>query len=53
VTAKDELGALAVLLILAAMLYLATWFFEGPPAQQDSLAVPIERAASPPGRMQS
>ena len=52
-TAKDELWVLALLLILAAMLYLATWFIEGLPAQQDSLVALIERAVPPPGWVQS
>jgi hypothetical protein len=34
-TAKDELWALALLLILAALLYLATWFAEGTPFSQE------------------
>jgi hypothetical protein len=34
-TAKDELWVLALLLTLAAMLYLATWFIEGRPFPQE------------------
>ena len=42
-TAKDELWVLALLLILAAMLYLATWFIDGPPGSRDGPAVaPVE-----------
>ncbi len=42
-TAKDELWVLALLLALAAMLYLATWFIDGPPGFRESPAVaPVE-----------
>ncbi len=37
-TTKDELWALALLLTLAAMLYLATWFIEGRPRPQEEPA---------------
>jgi hypothetical protein len=30
-TTRDEVWALALLLTLATVLYLATWFIEGPP----------------------
>jgi hypothetical protein len=42
-TAKDELRALALLLVLAAMLYLATWFIDGPPSsREDQATAPAE-----------
>jgi hypothetical protein len=45
-TARDEVWALALLLTLAAMLYLATWSIEGPPVPQaDPDTVPIEVAS--------
>ncbi len=46
VTAKDELWILALLLALAAMLYLATWFIDGPPDFREGPAVvPVETAS--------
>ena len=42
-TTKNEVWALALLLTLATVLYLATWFIEGPPVlQQDPVAVSVE-----------
>jgi hypothetical protein len=37
-TSKDELLALALLLTMAAMLYLAVWFIEGKPFSQEEPA---------------
>jgi hypothetical protein len=37
-TARDELLALALLLALAALLYLAVWFIEGRPFSQNEPA---------------
>ena len=37
-TARDELLALALLLTLAALLYLVTWLIEGRPLFQEELA---------------
>jgi hypothetical protein len=38
-TARDELLALALLLTLAALLYLVTWLIEGRPLFQEEPAV--------------
>jgi hypothetical protein len=38
VTAKDELWVLTLLLTLAAMLYLATWFIDGRPGSREGPA---------------
>jgi hypothetical protein len=47
-TARDELWALALLLSLAAILYLTTWFIDGPPgSREDPAFTPIEIAAHP------
>jgi hypothetical protein len=44
-TAKDELWALALLLALAAMLYLTVWFIDGPPSsREDQTTAPAETA---------
>ncbi len=52
-TSRDEVWVLALLLTLATVLYLATWFIEGPPLpQQDPVAVPVE-VASHPGQVPS
>jgi hypothetical protein len=52
-TSRDEAWALALLLTLAAMLYLAAWFIEGPPIPQpDLVVVPVE-VASHPGQTRS
>ena len=37
-TARDELLVLALLLTLAALLYLATWFIDGPPGSREGPA---------------
>jgi hypothetical protein len=47
-TARDELWALALLLSLAVILYLTTWFIDGPPGpREDPAFTPIEIAARP------
>jgi hypothetical protein len=38
-TAKDELWALLLLLILAVLLYLTIWFIEGAPLHQGDQAI--------------
>jgi hypothetical protein len=40
-TARDELLVLALLLTLAALLYLTTWFIEGGPFSQDEPAAVV------------
>jgi hypothetical protein len=48
VTGRDELLVLVLLLSLAAMLYVATWFIEGPPApgtDPDSANLPLRSAS--------
>ena len=42
-TAKDELWALLLLLILAVLLYLTIWFIEGAPLHQSDPAIHIRR----------
>jgi hypothetical protein len=45
-TARDELLVLALLLTLAAMLYLATWFIDGPPSSREDQAIAPAETAS-------
>lgn len=48
-TAKEELGVLALLLTLSAMLYLAVWFIEGPPGSREAPAIALIGAVASPG----
>jgi hypothetical protein len=50
-TAKDELRVLTLLLTLAAMLYLAVWFIEGPPFPQEDPAVTPVKAVAQSGHV--